>query len=195
MGDIITNILKRATEAGLNMYLEDGKIKVSSVRGKIDPSLRDEIFEQVSLNKKEIINKLRTLPRSETVRTLQELGAVPSASTDAPSQGCGKCGGTIWRSHSQETGTWLCTPCNQEVAEVLMERMKNGTSKLMKLQLIMDNEEETDKYVRMTEKFSEWLALWSDLEYDLRFALDYHGCIYTEGGCPKDSPVRCGACG
>ena len=61
MGDIITDILKRATEAGLNMYLEDGKIKVSSVKGKIDPSLRDEIFEQVSLNKKEIINKESTI--------------------------------------------------------------------------------------------------------------------------------------
>ena len=196
MGDTVTDILKRATEVGLDMYLEDGKIKAESVKGGVDPTVRDEIFREISQNKGEIIIRLKAKkPKPEVVDILQELGAAPSISPDAPSQECGRCSGAIWRSHSQEIGTWLCVPCNKEVAETLMGRMRNGTGKLIKMQSLMNNEEDTDKYVRMTEKFSEWLALWSDLEYDLRFALDYHGCIYTEGGCPKDSPVRCGACG
>ena len=196
MGDRVADILKRATETGLRLRLEGDKIKADSMKGGVDPSVRKEIFREISQNKGEIIIRLKARKgKPKVVDILEELGAVPSTSVDAPSQECGRCSGTNWRLHSQEVGTWLCVPCYEQTSEALRDRMRNGTTKLIKMQSLMNNEEVTDRYLRMTEKFSEWLALWSDLEHDLRSALDYHGCIYARGGCPKDSPVRCGACG
>lgn len=47
----------------------------------------------------------------------------------------------------------------------------------------------------MEKKMMGQTLKWLELERMLRNLYEYKGCIFTEGSCPKESPVRCSHCG
>ena len=83
--------------------------------------------------------------------------------------------------------------------EELKDRLRKGMDWFSAVDPIYWSDEGfSDKKVKNGKTLEEIMQMqlqkWDDLEKILRNLYDYEGCIYDDGVCPEDSPVKCGGC-
>ena len=90
----------------------------------------------------------------------------------------------------------IVEPSETSELAVLLQRLRRGTEWLTTSNSHLFSMPRAGVGTGEERRFCEGLALWDELEHELRSAFpDHNGCILGAGQrCPAAAPVRCAAC-